>query len=181
MHCIEACERARVHAPAAPSSARLAALPTLVAAVLAAGCSSSPPPAAAPSRMAQAAPAAAAATAAPSALAPPQRVRNWAELRLQAAQRIVAANPGATYTGPAPEPLLAVPVLEIELNADGSIRRIEVLRVPRQAQDTVKLASDAVHRAAPFGDVSKLPRPWKFVETFLFDDDRRFKPRTLDQ
>jgi hypothetical protein len=108
-------------------------------------------------------------------------VRNWAELRLQAAQRIVAANPGATYTGPAPEPLLAVPVLEIELNADGSIRRIEVLRVPRQAQDTVKLASDAVHRAAPFGDVSKLPRPWKFVETFLFDDDRRFKPRTLDQ
>ena len=38
----------------------------------------------------------------------------------------------------------------------------------------------AVHRAAPFGDVSRLPRPWKFVETFLFDDDRRFKPRTLD-
>ena len=63
---------------------------------------------------------------------------------------------------------------------DGSIRRIEVLRVPRQAQDTVKIATDAVHRAAPFGDVSRLPRPWKFVETFLFADDRRFKPRTLD-
>jgi hypothetical protein len=101
-------------------------------------------------------------------------------VRLQAAQRIVAANPGGTYTGAVPEPLLAVPVLEIELNGDGSIRRIEVLRVPRQAQDTVKIATDAVHRAAPFGDVSRLPRPWKFVETFLFADDRRFKPRTLD-
>jgi len=28
--------------------------------------------------------------------------------------------------------------------------------------------------------VSHLPRPWKFIETFLFDDDRKFKPRTLD-
>jgi hypothetical protein len=38
-----------------------------------------------------------------------------------------------------------------------------------------------VRRAAPFGDVSRLPRPWKFSEVFLFDDNRRFKPRTLDQ
>jgi hypothetical protein len=28
--------------------------------------------------------------------------------------------------------------------------------------------------------MSRLPRPWKFAEVFLFDDDRRFKPRTLD-
>ena len=114
------------------------------------------------------------------ALAPPQRVRNWAELRLQAAQRMVAANPGITFTGEVPETLLAIPVLEIELNGDGTVRRIEVLRPPRQAGDTVQIAADAVRRAAPFGDVSKLPRPWKFVETFLFDDQRRFKPRTLD-
>ncbi len=71
-------------------------------------------------------------------------------------------------------------MLEIELNGDGSVRRIEVLRQPRQAKDTMQIAADAVRRAAPFGDVSHLPRPWKFVETFLFDDDRRFKPRTLD-
>jgi hypothetical protein len=82
--------------------------------------------------------------------------------------------------GVVPEPLLAIPVLEIELNGDGSVRRIEVLRAPRQAKDTIELATRAVHRAAPFGNVSRLPRPWKFVETFLFDDDRRFKPRTLD-
>jgi hypothetical protein len=79
-----------------------------------------------------------------------------------------------------PDVLLAIPVLEIELNADGSVRRIEVLRKPGQAPDTVKLAVDAVRRAAPFGDVSRLPRPWKFAETFLFNDERKFKPRTLD-
>jgi outer membrane biosynthesis protein TonB len=76
--------------------------------------------------------------------------------------------------------LLAIPVLEVELNADGSVRRIDVLRHPKQALDTTQLAIDAVRRAAPFGSVARLPRPWKFTETFLFDDARRFKPRTLD-
>jgi hypothetical protein len=92
----------------------------------------------------------------------------------------VAANPGGTYTGEPPDILLAIPVLEVELNADGSVRRIEVLRQPRQARDTTQLAIDAVRRAAPFGDVSRLPRPWRYTESFLFDDARRFKPRTLD-
>jgi hypothetical protein len=110
----------------------------------------------------------------------PGPVRNWSDLRVQAARRMVSANPGGTYTGRPPDVLLAIPVLEIELNADGSIRRIDVLRRPGQAPETLQLAMDAVRRAAPFGDVSRLPRPWKFSETFLFNDERKFKPRTLD-
>lgn len=93
---------------------------------------------------------------------------------------MVAASPKAAYLGPVPEPLLAIPVLEIELHNDGSVRNIKVLRVPSQAQDTTQLAIEAVRRAAPFGDMTRLPRPWKYTEVFLFDDDRRFKPRTLD-
>jgi len=76
--------------------------------------------------------------------------------------------------------LLAIPVLEVELRSDGHIAKINVLRQPSQALDTTQLAIDAVQRAAPFGDVSRLPKPWKYTEAFLFDDDRRFKPRTLD-
>ncbi|MDQ2736629.1 MAG: hypothetical protein M3Y55_16935 [Pseudomonadota bacterium] len=114
------------------------------------------------------------------ALGAPHAVRSWVEVRRQAAERMVAANPNITYLGKVPDMLLAIPVLEIELNGDGSIRKIEVLRPPRQAKDTLQIAADAVRRAGPFGDVSKLPRPWKFVETFLFDDARKFKPRTLD-
>ena len=106
--------------------------------------------------------------------------RNWDDYRVQVAKRLVAANPNGTYMGVPPEPLLAIPVLEIELYGDGSVRHITVLRQPSQATDTVKLAIDAVRRAAPFGDVSRLPRPWKFAEVFLFNDERRFKPRTLD-
>ena len=115
-----------------------------------------------------------------AALPTPRQVRSWNEVRVQAAERMVASNPGGTYMGQVPETLLAVPVLEIELNGDGSVRRIAVLRSPRQARDTIEIASAAVRRAAPYGNVSRLPKPWKFVETFLFDDDRRFKPRTLD-
>lgn len=113
-------------------------------------------------------------------LGPPAPVRNWDEVRLQAARRLMAANPGATYTEPAPDALLAIPVLQVDLHADGSIRRIQALRLPRQAKDTTQLAIAALQRAAPFGDVSRLPKPWRFVETFLFNDERKFKPRTLD-
>ena len=118
--------------------------------------------------------------AARPALPLPDPVHNWTQVRLQAAHRMVLANPDITYLSRPPDQLLAIPVLEIELNRDGSVRRIEVLRHPRQARDTVAIATAAVLRAAPFGDVSRLPRPWKFVETFLFDDARRFKPRILD-
>ncbi len=114
-------------------------------------------------------------------LPPPRTSRNWAELRRQAAERLVAANPDGSYMGKPPFMLLAIPVMTIELNADGSVRHISVMRHPSQAKDTVQLAIQAIQRAAPYGDVSKLPKPWKFNETFLFKEDRKFKPMTLDR
>ena len=102
------------------------------------------------------------------------------EYQRQIAARLVAANPKITYLTRAPEVLLAIPVLELEVNADGSVRHIGVMRRPTQATDTIQIAIDAIKRAAPFGDVTHVPKPWKFTEVFLFDDDRRFKPRILD-
>jgi len=110
----------------------------------------------------------------------PARLRSMKEVQVQAALRLVEANPNGTYDTDPPDELLAIPVLEIELNGNGSVRRITVLRYPGQAPETTQMAIDAVHRAAPFGDVSHLPKPWKFVEVFLFQEDLRFKPRTLD-
>jgi hypothetical protein len=117
---------------------------------------------------------------APAGMPTPARARNWSEFRVLAARRLVQANGQRTYDGVVPDVLLAIPVLEVELNGDGSVRRVVVLRKPGQALDTIQLAVDAVHRAAPYGSVAHLPKPWKFVETFLYRDDRRFKPRTLD-
>lgn len=180
MPCIEVpARRAAPH-----RSGRLRAL-AVVAALLAASCAAPPPPSPSPSPPpavpGRPAPAPAPAPSIGGGVLPaPKTPRSMQELRAQAALRIVAANPGMTYDGKVPDILLAIPVLEIELNADGSIRRIDVMREPRQAKDTIKLAIDAVKRAAPFGSVAHLPKPWKFQETFLFNDDRKFKPRTLD-
>jgi hypothetical protein len=119
---------------------------------------------------------------APSTAPPPtSNARNWDEYRVQAARRIVASNPQVSHSGSVQQPALAIPVLEVELNSDGSVRTVSVLREPSQAKDTTRIAIDAVRRAAPFGDVSRLPRPWRFSEAFLFNDDRRFKPRSLDE
>lgn len=172
---------------------RLARAKATVVAALLAGCSSpmpphrpslpagQAPPAAQAPEMREAAPAVAPrAPDARAGLKPALEVGSWREYRRQVAERLVAASPGATYVGTVPDVLLAIPVLEVELNADGTVRKVLVLRYPKQAKDTTQLAIDAVHRAAPYGNVSRLPKPWKFSETFLFDDARRFKPRTLD-
>jgi hypothetical protein len=151
-----------------------------------AGCGTSPAPAPTPAPTASPTsprpqPAPAPGMAARPALPPPVRARDWDDFKRHAALRIVAANPGRTYDGPVPEPLLAIPVLEVELDGDGGVRHVRVMRHPTQAKDTTQMAIEAVKRAGPFGSVAHLPRPWKFVEVFLFDDDRRFKPRTLDE
>lgn len=148
-----------------------------------------PPPASPAARRSPATPPATSTAAAPAVplaarrvvrLAPAVPARTWAEFRRQAAHRLVQAHPDGSYLTRVPEPLLAIPVLEVELNSDGSVRRIHVLRHPGQARDTTQMAIDAVHRAAPYGSMARLPQPWKWSEVFLFDDQRRFKPRELD-
>jgi hypothetical protein len=114
-------------------------------------------------------------------LPPAPAPRNMDELRLQVARRLVAAHPDTSYTARAPERLLAIPVFEIEFNADGSVRNIEILRKPSTGSESIPIALAAIRRAGPYGNVSQLPKPWKIVETFLFDDDLKFKPRILDQ
>jgi hypothetical protein len=102
------------------------------------------------------------------------------EYKRQMGLRLVAANPAITYTKRAPDILWGIPILEVEVNADGSVRHISVVRTPAEAGETVQMAIDAVRRAAPFGDASQVPRPWKFLQVFLFDYDGRFKPKVLD-
>jgi hypothetical protein len=153
---------------------------------LLAGCAATPrPPEPAPAPARTGSPVSApspAVTAAPkpAGLPPPKPVRTQEELRRQAAERLVMANPEGSFMTPASSHVLSVVVLEVEVKADGSVRRVNVVRKPRFAPETEQLAIDAVYRAAPFGDVRRMPEPWKFTETFLFEEDRRFKPLSLN-
>jgi len=161
-------------APAAPGRLRRVAA-WLGLCALSACQSPAPQPARAPAPAPRSTPGQ---TPAPAAVLRPARTAD--EYKRQMALRLVAANPKITYLRRAPDILLAIPILEVEVNADGSVRHIAVVRVPTQATDTVQIAIEAVRRSAPFGDPTQLPRPWKFLQVFLFDDDRHFKPRVLD-
>ena len=126
--------------------------------------------------------------AAPGRAAPPAAPRRRVATGPRCASRppsgMVAANPDDhLHRRRCPIILLAIPVLEIELNAR---RQRPPHRGPARAdarpRTRCQIAVDAVRRAAPFGDVSRLPRPWKFVEIFLFDDDAQVQaahPRAL--
>lgn len=104
---------------------------------------------------------------------------SWEAYETQAAQQIMDANQNDTYYGEPPVILASIPVLEIDLNGDGSVRHIKVVREPQNEPQTAQNAIDAVMRAAPFPDVTNLPKPWRFNETFLYDWALRFQLRAL--
>lgn len=144
-----------------------------------------PPPAAAAALgpVPETPPAGSAADLGPRVMLPPApAVRTMDEFKRQAARRMVAASPRSSYMGKPPPILFAIPIIEIEVNADGSVRSLRPTRLPANpaAAGTVDLAKEAIRRGAPYGDVSKLPRPWKWSEVFLFNEKSQFKPRTLD-
>lgn len=107
------------------------------------------------------------------------RARNWEEFKLRAAQRIMQTSPGETYTGAVPDQLRSIPVLQIQLNRDGSVRNVSVLRKPKFSPETQEMAIRAIRRAGPFESVAHLPQPWQFNETFLYNEDLKFQLRTL--
>jgi hypothetical protein len=88
-------------------------------------------------------------------------------------------SPGETYAGSVPDQLRSIPVLQIQLNRDGSVRQVSVLRKPRFSPETQEMAIKAIRRAGPFESVAHLPQPWQFNETFLYNEDLKFQLRTL--
>lgn len=117
--------------------------------------------------------------AAAASMATPGAARNWEEYKLRAARRIHEVSAGETFSGPLPDPLQSIPVLQVQLHRDGSVRSITVQRTPRFAPQTVDMAIRAIRRAAPFEPVGHLPQPWQFSETFLYNEDLKFQLRTL--
>lgn len=158
----------------------------LVAALLAGCASQTPPPPAAPgtgTRPPEPAETPLPPRSAGPALPAPTAARNWVEFKTNAGRRLVAASPNTSYLGDPPSVLFGIPVIETELYVDGTIKSIRVVREPTDpaARNTVQIAIAAIRRAAPYGDMTRLSRPWKWVEAFLFDDRRHFKPQSLDE
>ncbi len=106
-------------------------------------------------------------------------VNSMAEYRRRAARLIMEANAGTVAAGKLQDPLYGIPVVTIELNADGSVRNLSFLRQSQVGPESNNLAIQAVRRVANFGPVHNLPGPWQFNETFLYNDALKFQLRTV--
>lgn len=104
---------------------------------------------------------------------------SWADYRRRAAQIIVAANPGGSFSGPQPQQWNGIATVTVMLNADGSIRAVDLMRGSRISPEVNGLALQAARRAANYGPVSNLPQPWQFNETFLYNDNNKFQLITI--
>jgi hypothetical protein len=106
-------------------------------------------------------------------------VANWADYRRRAAQMILAANPGASFNGPQPAQWQGIATVTVMLNADGSLRALDLLRASKISPHVNELALQAARRTANYGPVSNLPQPWQFNETFLYNDSNQFQLVTI--
>lgn len=149
--------------------------------VLLAACGSRPLPTDAPAPVAPAptAPAGGPEVVAVAPAVPLAPARNWEEYKQRVARRIMQTSAGETFSGPTGDHLRSIPVLQIELNRDGSIRDVTVRRTPKYSPETLQMAIRAVRRAGPFEPVGHLPRPWQYTETFLYNEDLKFQLLSL--
>ena len=122
----------------------------------------------------------------PEASLPLQReslATTLAEYRQEFARLLHAANPGLVYDGPPPNPVRGVIVMRAEVDVLGEMRRLELFRGPGHAPWLEQLVAQTVRQAEPFPRPSmKLlngARSVAFTETWLFDDEGRFRLRSL--
>ncbi len=107
-----------------------------------------------------------------------------AEYGRHVAELLHAANFPGVFPGRPPNPLRAVIVVYVEVNSGGELVRLELYRAPLHTPELVDEVERAWRRLGP-----QLPRPLPqlmngdgrlaFTQTWLFDDEGRFRLRTL--
>src|SRR5512132_8522 len=69
--------------------------------------------------------------------------------RMEAARHIYAAYPEKIYKGKLPPLVHGIVVLEMELDAQGQLKSINLIRVPTHAPEVTEAVKDMIRKAAP--------------------------------
>ena len=148
-----------------------------------AACTTPPSAPPAPAPVARA-PAAAPAPAPAPAAAPTNRrvsqATNEKAYRQDAARAIYAAYPESIYKGKLPPLLYAIAVVETELDANGNVRDVRMIRAPSHAPEVTARVRELIRKASP------LPAPTRmgtvrYTDTWLVDKSGKFQLDTLSE
>ena len=102
--------------------------------------------------------------------------------QMQWAQALQDHQPGKVFEGIPPNPLYAIIVLEVQIDAKGGLRSVRNMRSPPHGAKERDAAIASVRAGGPY----PAPPPRllkggvvKFTETWLFDNARKFRLRSL--
>ncbi|MFT3665610.1 energy transducer TonB family protein [Piscinibacter sp.] len=152
------------------------ALATLAGFAWLAGCSTEPPPAPTPRTPVARAPATPPAPANKRVSA----ATNERAYRQDAARAIYAAYPDSIYKGKLPPLLYAIAVVETELDANGNVRDVRMLRAPSHAPEVTARVREMIRKASPLPAPARIGR-MKYIDTWLMDKSGQFQLDTLTE
>ena len=139
------------------------------------------PVASPPSAVAPVAPVAPAARKAPEA--PPQAISAATTpraYRQSGAQHLYALNPDRIYKGRLPPLLKAVGVLNVELDRQGQVTRLDWMRAPHHVPEVMREIERTVREAAPFPAPTRLGKV-VYTDTWLWHASGKFQLDTLTE
>jgi hypothetical protein len=94
--------------------------------------------------------------------------------RIDAARHIYAKYPDKIYPGKLPPMVHAVVVLEMNVDANGQLQNINLLRTPSHAPDVTASVQEMIRRASPMPVPARLGGA-RFTEIWLVDKSGRFQ------
>jgi len=156
----------------------LASLATLAA------CTTPPPPPASPPAPAPVARAPAPPPPAAAPAAPTNRRVSVATsekaYRQDAARAIYEAYPDRIYKGKLPPLLYAIAVVETELDANGNVRDVRMLRAPTHAPEVTARVREMIRKVSPLPAPARLGTV-RYTDTWLVDKSGKFQLDTLTE
>jgi periplasmic protein TonB len=100
--------------------------------------------------------------------------------KVDAARHVYKAYADKIYKGKLPPLVHAIVVLEVDLDASGKVRDVNMIRVPTHAPDVTARVRDMIHAVSPMPAPSRMGGV-KFTEVWLVDKSGRFQLDTLTE
>jgi periplasmic protein TonB len=100
--------------------------------------------------------------------------------RVDGAKHIYAKYADRIYKGKLPPLIHAIVVAEIDVDAAGNVRSVQMVRVPSHAPDVVVKVREMIRQASPLPAPSRMGGT-KYLDIWLVDKSGRFQLDTLTE